>query len=98
MVSKNTDDSQRRVQFAQLSGNGFRFDEAATNHILNHEVSEKDDEIRLFGICCRHDFLKPGETPVRRTHVQVRQDGDLEPGMHGVPGLNWDGLSYHAQT
>jgi hypothetical protein len=87
MIAKNSKHSQRGMQRREFSGDRFAFGEPSTSDALNNKISRYNDEIGVYGIRRRDDFLDIGQASMRRSHVQIRPDGYSQSIMLGMPGV-----------
>jgi|KBSMisStandDraft_5_1062788.scaffolds.fasta_scaffold14427_4 hypothetical protein len=64
----------------------------------DHEVSQKNDEIRLFSIGRGDDFCEIRKGATRRTDMEVGQDRDFHAGLRCMPRRSDDRLLNDSKT
>jgi hypothetical protein len=85
VVPEHGHDAVGRAQPGQVCGRRLRRDEPAEQHVVDDEVAQDDDEVRMRAVRSRDDLVEPVEAVAERADVQVGEDGDAQRRPRGGP-------------
>src|SRR6185503_18438533 len=90
VVPEHGHDAVGRAQPGQVCGRRLRRDEPAEQHVVDDEVAQDHDEVRMRAVRSRHDLVELVETVAERADMEVGEDGDAQRRPRGGPAPGAD--------